>query len=98
MAAQLGHLMTVGAMPCVSLGIIPMASPGRTRWPLETFHMYDDTLVSVELLSARVTVTQPSEIELYERAFAGLQQLAVYGAEARLLIMEAIAALASTEG
>ncbi|MFC9297071.1 helix-turn-helix domain-containing protein [Streptomyces sp. NPDC057011] len=98
MAAQLGHLMTVGAMPSVSLGIIPMASPGRTRWPLETFHMYDDTLVSVELLAARVTVTQPSEIELYERAFAGLQQLAVYGAEARSLIMEAIAALAPTEG
>ncbi|MEW2135519.1 helix-turn-helix transcriptional regulator [Streptomyces sp. NPDC005409] len=93
MAAQLGYLMTVGAMPAVSLGIIPMGAPQRAQWPLETFHMYDDTLVSVELLSARVTVTQPSEIALYEKAFAGLQQMAVYGAEARALVMQAVTAL-----
>ena len=93
MAAQLGYLMTVGAMPSVSLGIIPMDSRKRAQWPLETFHMYDDTLVSVELLTARVTITQPSEIALYEKAFATLQQMAVYGADARALVMEAIAAL-----
>ncbi|GAA3123948.1 hypothetical protein GCM10020254_83940 [Streptomyces goshikiensis] len=55
--------------------------------------MYDDALVSVELLSARVTVTQPSEIALYEKAFAALQQMAVYGADARALVMTAVAAL-----
>lgn len=93
MAAQLGYLMTIGAMPTVSLGIIPMDSPHRAQWPLETFHMYDDTLVSVELLSARVTVTQPSDIALYEKAFTALQRLAVYGPEARSLIVNAVAAL-----
>ncbi|MBT2542034.1 helix-turn-helix domain-containing protein [Streptomyces sp. ISL-44] len=93
MAAQLGYLMTAGAMPTVSLGVIPMTARERTQWPLETFHMYDDTLVSVELLSARVKVTQPSEIALYDKAFSGLQQMAVYGAEARALIMNAVAAL-----
>ncbi|MFB7054190.1 helix-turn-helix domain-containing protein [Streptomyces vinaceus] len=93
MAAQLGYLMTAGAMPAVSLGIIPMAIGHRPQWPLETFHMYDDTLVSIELLSARVTLTQPSEIALYAKAFTALQTMAVYGPDARALVMNAVAAL-----
>lgn len=93
MAAQLGHLLTAGALSSVALGIIPMSTTGRSIWPMETFHVYDDTLVSVELLSARVTVTQPSEIALYEDAFDQLRAIAVYGADARALIVKAIEAL-----
>ncbi|MFE2556683.1 helix-turn-helix domain-containing protein [Streptomyces sp. NPDC059352] len=93
MAAQLGHLLTAGALPAVSLGIIPIAAPGRRLWPQEVFHVYDDTLVSVELLSAQVNITQPSEISLYEKAFAELRSMAVYGPAARALIVEAIDAL-----
>ncbi len=69
MAAQLGHLLTVGALPAVSLGIIPMAARERMQWPEETFHIYDDSLASVELVSASVNVTQPSEIALYSKTF-----------------------------
>ncbi|MET9479901.1 helix-turn-helix transcriptional regulator [Streptomyces sp. NPDC006638] len=94
MAAQLGYLLTAGALPAVSLGVIPMATQVRSIWPMETFHIYDENLVSVELLSARVTVTQPSEISLYLRAFEELRGMAVYGAEARALIVKAIDALA----
>ncbi|MBA4864055.1 helix-turn-helix domain-containing protein [Streptomyces sp. PSKA54] len=93
MAAQLGYLLTAGALPSVSLGIIPAATRERALWPQELFHMYDDTLVSVELLSARVTVTQPSEIALYLKAFEQLRTMAVYGAEARALVVKAIDAL-----
>ncbi|MFI5754620.1 helix-turn-helix domain-containing protein [Streptomyces sp. NPDC051569] len=93
MAAQLGYLLTAGALPSVSLGVIPAATPSRSIWPMETFHMYDDTLVSLELLSARVTVTQPSEIALYMKAFEELRAMAVYGAAARELIVRAIDAL-----
>jgi transcriptional regulator with XRE-family HTH domain len=93
MAAQLGYLLTAGALPAVSLGIIPMAAAPGPMWPVETFHMYDDALVSVELLSARVTVTQPGDIEVYAKAFDRLRQMAVYGAEARALIVAAIEAL-----
>ncbi|WP_059013462.1 helix-turn-helix domain-containing protein [Streptomyces specialis] len=92
MAAQLGHLLTAGALPAVSLGIIPADLPDRRIRPLETFHMYDD-LVAVEMLTARVTVTQPSEVAQYRRAFEELRQLAVYGAEARALVVKAIEAL-----
>ncbi len=93
MAAQLGYLLTAGALPQVSLGIIPMATPERTQWPRETFHMYDDKLVSVELVSARVRITQPSEIALYLKAFEELRSMAVYGQAARTLIVKAIDAL-----
>ncbi|MFF3763002.1 helix-turn-helix domain-containing protein [Streptomyces sp. NPDC001922] len=93
MAAQLGHLLAVGALPSVSLGVIPFATSSRPVCPQETFHMYDDTLVSVELLSAQVRITQPAEIALYSKAFEQLRGLAVYGPEARSLIVKAIEAL-----
>lgn len=93
MAAQLDFLLTAGALPRVSLGVIPMATPRRRLWPQETFNMYDDTLVSVELLSAQVDITQPSEIALYLKAFEELRSMAVYGQAARALIVKAIDAL-----
>lgn len=93
MAAQLGYLLSAGALPAVSLGIIPMSTQERSLWASETFNVYDDTLVSVELLSAQVNITQPSEIALYLTAFEQLRSMAVYGAEARALIVKAIEAL-----
>ncbi|MFD1662687.1 helix-turn-helix domain-containing protein [Streptomyces caeni] len=93
MAAQLGHLLTVGALPAVSLGVIPSGLPERPIRPLEAFHVYDDSLVAIELLTARVTVGQPSEVAEYLKAFEQLRALAVYGAEARALIVKAIDAL-----
>lgn len=93
MAAQLGYLLTAGALPSVSLGVIPTGTRERRMWPQETFHVYDDTLVSVELLSAQVNITQPSEIILYLKAFEQLRSMAVYGADARALIVRAIEAL-----
>ncbi|ATY96980.1 helix-turn-helix domain-containing protein [Streptomyces cavourensis] len=92
MAAQLGYLLTAGALPSVSLGIIP-STAHRAQWPRETFHIYDDSLVSVELVSARVRIKQPSQIALYTKAFEELRQTAVYGSAARALIVKAIDAL-----
>ncbi|MEU6987366.1 helix-turn-helix transcriptional regulator [Streptomyces sp. NPDC046324] len=93
MAAQRGHLLTAGALPAVSLGIIPKATQERRLWPQEVFHIYDDTLVSVELLSAQVNITQPSEVALYLHAFEELRSMAVYGSHTRSLIVDAIDAL-----
>ncbi|MET8449330.1 helix-turn-helix transcriptional regulator [Streptomyces sp. NPDC005209] len=92
MAAQLGYLLTAGALPAVSLGIIPMAAR-RSHWPEETFHVYDDRRVSVELVSAEVNVTQPGEIVQYLQTFERLRGMAVYGADARALVLRAIEAL-----
>lgn len=92
MAGQLGYLLAVMALPNVSLGVIPFSAHRRV-WPLEAFYLFDSRQVSVELLTAAVNVTAPSEIATYARAFFGLSKLAVYGAAARSLISEAITSL-----
>ncbi|MFJ2114333.1 MULTISPECIES: helix-turn-helix domain-containing protein [unclassified Streptomyces] len=92
MAGQLAHLLTAMSYPAVSLGIIPSSVP-RVLWGTETFTMFDDMRVHVELLSAKVTVTVPGEVEVYRRAFARLGRMAVYGPRARALIGKAIDSL-----
>jgi transcriptional regulator with XRE-family HTH domain len=93
MAAQLTDLLKATALPSVSLGVIPFTASPRPVWPLESFTIFDDERVHVELLSAQVTVTAPSEITLYVRAFERLAEVAVHGSEARVLITAAIEAL-----
>ncbi|WP_394813295.1 Scr1 family TA system antitoxin-like transcriptional regulator [Streptomyces johnsoniae] len=92
MSAQLGHLLVLASLPQVSLGIIP-ASADRVMWPLEGFWIFDETSVQVELATAEVTVTQPSEVAIYKRTFAALAEMAVYGPAARARITAAIDAL-----
>jgi transcriptional regulator with XRE-family HTH domain len=93
MSAQLGHLLSVTALPNVKLGVIPFTAEARPMWTVEAFSVFDNARVHVELLSAQVTVTVPGEVVVYLRAFERLAGLAVYGAEARALITDAINAL-----
>ncbi len=93
MAGQLGHLLDVMALPSVNLGIVPMAVARRPMWTLEGFTIFDDSRVQVELLTAQVTVTAPTEVALYLHAYGKLAEMACYGARARALISDAIAAL-----
>ena len=94
MASQLGNLLAAMSLPSMSLGIIPAAAPReQVMWPLEQFTVFDDTRIHVELLAAKVTVTAPGELDIYLRAFARLTEVAVYGADARALIVKAIDAL-----
>lgn len=90
MAGQLGYLLTVMALPTVSLGVIPRTAP-RHMWTLEGFLAFDDAQVQVETLSANINITAPSEIRLYLRAFERLSGIAVHGARARALILDAMA-------
>jgi transcriptional regulator with XRE-family HTH domain len=92
MASQLRHLMCAMTLPSVSLGVIPLSIPRRPMWMQETFNIFDDARVHVDLLSALVTVTAPSEVALYVRAFGKLTELAVYGSQAHALITAAISA------
>ncbi len=63
---------------------------GAARYGSRVVQRYDGTLVSAELLPARVNINQPSEVALYVQAFEELPHLAVYGTEARALIVRAI--------
>ncbi|GHE08529.1 helix-turn-helix domain-containing protein [Streptomyces alanosinicus] len=89
MKGQLDRLLAVMRLARLSLGIVPRSAPLHI-WPGNSFSMFDDKLVLVETYSAEFSVTQPREIELYMKAFALLQQSAVYGPAVRDLIFAAI--------
>ncbi|GLW45403.1 transcriptional regulator [Streptomyces sp. NBRC 14336] len=92
MAAQLGHLLGVMDLQNVAVGLIPFSAQ-RAVWPMPTFTIFDDIRVHADTLDAAATLTQPSQVELYSRAFERLSQDAVRGAAARALIAGALASL-----
>ncbi|MGW4034114.1 helix-turn-helix domain-containing protein [Streptomyces sp. NPDC004838] len=92
MAAQLGHLLGVMDLQNVAVGIVPFSTQ-RTVWPMPTFTIFDGGRVHADTLDAASTHTQPSQVELYARAFERLSQQAARGAAARSLIADAVASL-----
>ncbi|GAA2817669.1 hypothetical protein GCM10010441_47750 [Kitasatospora paracochleata] len=60
----------LGALPAVSLGVIPFTAQ-RTMWPVETFNIFDDAEAGVELLSAQMTVTTPASSRSTPRRSTG---------------------------
>jgi transcriptional regulator with XRE-family HTH domain len=93
MDVQLARLLEMMMFRSVTLLIIPMSADRARQWALETFVLYDADRVDVELLSAEVAVTTPTEVARYVGAFADLEAMAVGGDEARTLIERASASL-----
>lgn len=92
MAGQLGHLLDVMSLPAVSLGVIPFDA-NCSMWPVEGFWILDDEQVVLETVSAKITIRQAGEMNLYRRAFAELSGIAVRGQAARRLITATINSL-----
>ncbi|HEY3733588.1 MAG TPA: helix-turn-helix transcriptional regulator [Streptosporangiaceae bacterium] len=91
---QLLHLRETTRLPTVWLGVIPLGADRRKTLPQEGFVMFDQELVSVELISGVLSVTQPREISMYARDFNDLARIAVHGKAARDLITAALNDLA----
>jgi transcriptional regulator with XRE-family HTH domain len=92
MAGQLDRLLTVMSRHRISLGIIPSIGQRHT-WPSVGFWIFDQHAVHIDTPSAELTITQRSEIAVFEKKFARHQQSAVYGQEARGLISKALSDL-----
>lgn len=90
MTEQLLHLLDAARYPAVSLGIVPAGS--GAMWPVETFTVYDDEKVSVELLTASLTITAPTEVAQYVTAQSEMTGAAVFGQDAYRIIASAIPA------
>jgi transcriptional regulator with XRE-family HTH domain len=87
MADQVAHLVEVTRWPTVSLGIIPLGIVDRgPAGPAEDFWIFDSEVVTSELVSGYLSVTQPHEIAMYAQMFGRLAEIAVYGSRARELI------------
>lgn len=88
MLGQLDRVLTVAGLSRVSFGVIPLDAPYRV--PTNQFCMFDDRLVTVETVSAELSITQPREVALYAKAFDGLAKVAKYGKAAKALVHTAI--------
>lgn len=94
MKDQLNRLLTITSQHRISLGIIP-STGHRHTWVSVGFWIFDRHTVHIDTPSAELTITQRSEIAVFERKFLRHQQSAVYGGEARSLINKAIIDLLS---
>ncbi|WP_433574205.1 helix-turn-helix domain-containing protein [Nocardia brasiliensis] len=88
MAGQLQHLIDAMALPRLSLGIVPRTFP--FIYTTTSFAAFDRRLVMVETISAELSVTSPSELAYYDKAWAALHRHAAYGNDARTLITTAL--------
>ena len=87
MACQVAHLAEVDQVA----GRVARDHPAGDRGsgpagPAEDFWIFDSQVVTSELVSGYLSVTQPREIAMYAQAFARLAEIAVYGARARDLL------------
>ncbi|MGX1812181.1 helix-turn-helix domain-containing protein [Nocardia sp. NPDC055321] len=85
MIGQLDRLLMAMQLPRVVLGIIPADTEYVV--PQSNFCMFDRRKVLVETITAELTITQPREMELYEKTFRTLTEQAAIGAAARELIV-----------
>ncbi|MFC4532877.1 helix-turn-helix domain-containing protein [Sphaerisporangium dianthi] len=89
MLEQLDRLAGLTAnTPRLSFGVIPATARPRIM-PPENFWIYDDTQVRVDTIPGQYRIKIPSDVALYEKAFARLSEAAVYGQAARELIKAA---------
>lgn len=88
MVGQLDRLLAVMSLPRVAFGIIPHHSEYRT--PTNQFIIFDNRLVHVETVSAELSISQPREVALYNKAFQELTQQADTGSAARTRITSAL--------
>ncbi|MFC9472260.1 helix-turn-helix domain-containing protein [Nocardia sp. NPDC056952] len=91
-AGQLGRLLELMSQQNVSLGIIPLMRE-RVAVGSAGFWIFDDSLVALETPTASIQVTRPQEIHMYARMFEALKSSAVYGRDARGLIVTVLGEL-----
>jgi len=90
LAEQLANLLIIAGLPSCSLGVIPTGVHRPSLWPSESFWMFDDSRVMLDLWTGQMTITDPREVAAYGQVFAELSGVAVYGSPARRLITSAI--------
>jgi Domain of unknown function (DUF5753)/Helix-turn-helix domain len=85
MRAQLEHLAEVSALPTVRLGVLDLTTP-KPFAPPAAFHMYD-RVVSVATEVGTSFLTDAQDVEHFETLFARLHDAAVFGDDARALLV-----------
>jgi transcriptional regulator with XRE-family HTH domain len=96
MRQQLDRLLTVGALPNVRFGILPLATPHRI-WPEHSFEIYGEVM-TLETFYGEQQVHDEEEIVRYRLLLDRAWETAVTGEKARQLIRDAMDTLPRTRG
>ena len=97
MAEQLDRLVAASTLTTIRFGVIPF-SHALPVAPVHGFYLYDDHVVYVEQLTGELKLTEPVEVRTYLAAFGQLAGVAVYGGEARALIVRALGEVTAEDG
>jgi transcriptional regulator with XRE-family HTH domain len=92
LAGQLDRLLSLMGLANISVGIVPMTVEREVVAQVR-FWIFDDLMVSVETPTASIEITTPQEITLYGRMFDHLRRPALYGRDARSLVMRVLGKL-----
>lgn len=85
MIEQLERIAATTYRPNVRVGIIPFGRPAEV-FPLHSWDVFDQRAVIVGTTTATAILTEPRDVAAYVQLTDTLQQLAVYGAEAREIL------------
>ncbi|NYI07939.1 hypothetical protein FHU37_004968 [Allostreptomyces psammosilenae] len=87
MSVQIDRLASISRLPNVRIGLIPYGTR-MSRGPMNTFTIYDDRLVTVEVFTGRIVFRDSRDIAEHLEIFALYEQRAVFGEQARELLSE----------
>jgi len=82
---QLDRLLAVASLPNIELAVIPT----ELQLPFPAVHgfwIYDDKLVLVDTVSAELALRDRDDIELYERLFEMMWDVAALGEDAMAVV------------
>ncbi|WP_394617467.1 helix-turn-helix domain-containing protein [Lentzea sp. JNUCC 0626] len=85
MAEQVEHLAALQRRPNVRLGVVPWSVDANIV-ALHGFHIYDERVVTVSVLTGNATITDPLDVREYLALFGRLERLAVRGEELQALL------------
>ncbi|MFD7899228.1 helix-turn-helix domain-containing protein [Streptomyces sp. NPDC059743] len=85
LAEQIDRLSSLSHLPNVHIGIIPVGTSTPVT-PLSTFTIYDRSLVTIETPTGSIVLRDHQDIQSYLDEFAGYEECALFGEEARELL------------
>ncbi|MEU1034565.1 helix-turn-helix transcriptional regulator [Streptomyces mirabilis] len=87
LAEQMDRISALTYLPNVRIGIIPLGVPSP-RAPLNTFTVYDASLATIETSAGLLVLRDDRDIRSYLAEFAGYEEVALYGEDARVKLAE----------
>ncbi|MQA63494.1 MAG: helix-turn-helix domain-containing protein [Actinophytocola sp.] len=87
MAAQMDHIAAATSVTGVRVGIISWGTVARV-FPLHSWDIYDHRTVIVGTTTATAILTNRQDIDAYDALFTELEEMAVYGDDARRLLAQ----------